>query len=91
MRRAVKHGKEPVARDGTNRGKLVTRRPLAPGALAFRVPEAAMMLGLSTSKVWAMIAAGDLPARKIGAATVIRREDLTSYLDAASPRTKAAQ
>ncbi|WP_082524117.1 helix-turn-helix domain-containing protein [Methylobacterium sp. Leaf399] len=76
---------------GTRRGQQVARRPLAPGALAFRVPEAAMMFGLSRSKVWAMIAAGDLPARKIGAATVILRQDIESYLAGTAPRTKSAQ
>lgn len=43
------------------------------------------MIGVSKSKVWAMIAANELPARKIGAATVIRHEDLKAFIDATKP------
>ncbi len=81
----------PAPETKTKRGQLVARRPLAPGALAFRVPEAAHMIGVSTSKMWKMIAAEEIEARKIGAATVIRRETLEAYLAGAALVTKAAQ
>ena len=52
-----------------------------------------MMLGISRSTVYKMIADGRLPARKLGAATIIRRCDLEAFLDAApfSAATEAAR
>lgn len=74
----------------TRRGQLVPRRPLAPGAFAFRVPDAAQMIGVSTSKLWKMIANDEIEARKIGAATVIQGEVLRAYCEGL-PVRKAAQ
>ncbi len=64
-----------------------------PTPLSYRPKEAAAMLGVSRSTIYQMIADGDLPARKLGMATLIRHEDLARVLDAAelSPSTKAAQ
>lgn len=85
-------GGEQVAAAATRRGQSVQRRPLAPGALAFRVPDAAQMIGVSRSKLWKMIAEEEIEARKIGAATVIRREALEAYMDGTALRVrKAAQ
>ena len=76
----------------SRRGQLVQRRPLPPDVLAYRVPDAGARLGVSTSKVWKMIAAGEIEARKIGAATVIRREVIEAYMAGTAVRaTKAAQ
>ncbi|MCJ2039045.1 helix-turn-helix domain-containing protein [Methylobacterium sp. J-059] len=69
----------------SKRGQQIARRPIPPDALAYRVPDAATMIGVSKSKVWAMIAANELPARKIGAATVIRHEDLKAFINATKP------
>lgn len=56
--------------------------------LAYRVKDAAKMLGMGKSKLFALIADGQLPARKIGAATVILRADLIAFLES-SPRAAA--
>lgn len=48
--------------------------------LAYRVPEVAEKLRVSESKIWKMIASGEIEARKIGSATVVRAEDLKAYL-----------
>lgn len=39
------------------------------------------MLGMGKSKLFALIADGQLPARKIGAATVILHSDLITFLE----------
>lgn len=64
-----------------------------PTPLAYRPKDAATMLGISRSTVYQLIADGHLPARKLGATTVIRRCDLEAFLDAApfSAATKAAR
>ena len=66
---------------------------LPPHKLAFRVDEAAAAIGIGRAKMFAMIAQGEIEARKIGSATVIRRADLEAYLDAAplADATKRAQ
>ncbi|MGX7706370.1 helix-turn-helix domain-containing protein [Methylobacterium sp. Gmos1] len=53
-----------------------------PEPLAYRVDDAAMAIGVSQSKVWALIAQGDIPARKLVGSTVILRSDLEAYLSA---------
>jgi len=55
--------------------------------LAYRVSEVARLIGVGRSKVFELIKAGDLPARKLGGATVILRSDLIAFLDSA-PRTR---
>lgn len=61
--------------------------------LAYRPKEAAIMLGLSRSTIYQMMADGVIASRKFGAATVIPRDELQRVLDTASfsPATKAAQ
>lgn len=61
--------------------------------LAYRVPDAAKALGLGKSTVWKLISEGKLPAKKLmNGATVIRHEDLVTYLNACpnAPALKAA-
>lgn len=55
--------------------------------LAYRVSEVARLIGVGRSKVFELIKAGDLPARKLGGATVILRSDLIAFLDS-TPRTR---
>jgi excisionase family DNA binding protein len=49
-------------------------------ALALTVEETARMMRIGMTKVYALIAAKELPARKIGRRTIILREDLEAYL-----------
>ena len=49
--------------------------------LAYRVDDAAAIVGVSKSTVWRLIQEGRLPARKLDSLTVIRHEDLTAFLD----------
>lgn len=50
--------------------------------LTFSVPEAVSVTGISRSLLYLEIAAGRLPARKLGRRTVILREDLQAFLKA---------
>jgi excisionase family DNA binding protein len=56
------------------------RRP--PEPLAYRVDDAAAAIGISRSKVWDLIAKGDIPARKLVGSTIILKADLEAYLSA---------
>ncbi len=63
-----------------------TSRTAVPGTqrlqpLAYRVDNAAALIGVSDSKVWSLIREGRLPARKLDGSTVIRHEDLTAFID----------
>lgn len=51
--------------------------------LAYRVKDAARLLGMGKSKLFELIADGRLPARKIGSATLILRTDLIAFLEGA--------
>lgn len=51
--------------------------------LAYRIPEAAAMIGVGKSKVWELIQEGRLPARKIDSSTVILHADLEAFIVAA--------
>lgn len=55
--------------------------PLASTPIAYRVPEAARIVGVSASTMWALIAKGKIVARKLGGSTVIRHVDLVAYVD----------
>ncbi len=66
------------------------RQQIAPTPLAYRIPKAAALIGISPSTLWAKIAKGEIEACKIGGATVIRHAELQSYVDALQPVTKAA-
>ncbi len=48
--------------------------------LAYRVDDARRILGLGTTKLYALIAAGALDARKCGARTLITGESLRAYV-----------
>lgn len=50
--------------------------------LAYRVDDAAAIIGVSGSKVWSLIREGRLPARRIDGSTIIRHEDLVAFIDA---------
>jgi excisionase family DNA binding protein len=63
--------------------KRAGRRP--PEPLAYRIDEAAAAIGISRSKVWELIAKGDMPARKLVGSTIILRADLEVYLSALPP------
>ena len=58
--------------------------------IACRVDDAALAMGVSESTVWKLIRAGDLPAKRMGRATVIRRRDLHNYVNGL-PDVKEAQ
>lgn len=49
--------------------------------LAYRVPVAARLIGISKSKMWAMISEKKIVARKIGGSTIILHSDLQSLLN----------
>ena len=55
---------------------------IAPTPLAYRIPQAAALIGISPSTLWAKIAKGQIPARKMGGATIIRHVDLEAYVNA---------
>ncbi|MGH1590150.1 helix-turn-helix domain-containing protein [Methylobacterium phyllosphaerae] len=48
--------------------------------LAYRVPVAARLIGISRSKMWTLIADRKIATRKIGGATIILRADLQEFL-----------
>jgi len=48
--------------------------------LLLPIPDACRALGISRSKLYELISAGDLSVRKIGRKTVIPRENLTSFV-----------
>ncbi|AIL98108.1 helix-turn-helix domain-containing protein [Sinorhizobium meliloti] len=49
--------------------------------LAYSVPEAAAMSGLSKDYVWKLVASGSLSSIKAGKRRLIRTEDLQAFLD----------
>lgn len=49
--------------------------------LALRIPEAGRAIGLGHSKLFELIASGDLDARKIGSRTVITMESIRAFLE----------
>ncbi len=65
------------------RQECAGRRP--PEPLAYRVDDAAAAIGISRSKVWDLIAQGQIPARKLVGSTIILRADLEAYLSALPP------
>lgn len=48
--------------------------------LAYGVKEAARKIGISTSKLWGMIAAREIPCVRLGGRTLIRRVDIDTLL-----------
>lgn len=59
----------------------VPHRPVQP--LAYRVDEAAAVMGIGRAKLWALIAEGRIQARRIDGATVVRHSDLEDFLASA--------
>lgn len=55
-----------------------TARPIDP--ISVRVHEAVRMTGLSKSKIYQLIASGDIEAAKVGRATVVFVASLTAFL-----------
>lgn len=49
-------------------------------ALAYAPADAAQRAGISRSRLYELIAAGEIPARKLGTRTLILRADLEAYL-----------
>jgi hypothetical protein len=49
-------------------------------ALAYRIDDARRMLGLGTTKLYALIGTGVLDARKAGSRTLITGESLRAYV-----------
>ncbi|MBI3964772.1 MAG: helix-turn-helix domain-containing protein, partial [Chloroflexi bacterium] len=54
---------------------------------AYRPADAAKALGISRSKLYELLQRGELPAKKVGSATLIRRVDLEAWL-AAQPEVQ---
>jgi excisionase family DNA binding protein len=50
------------------------------GRLAFQIPEAARIIGISRTSIYRRIQAGDLPSTLIGGRRLILREDLLALL-----------
>jgi excisionase family DNA binding protein len=57
--------------------------------IAYRVHEAADLIGISRAKLYQLVAAGDLATFKIGAATLIRADELRAFIDRLSHRRAA--
>jgi excisionase family DNA binding protein len=57
-----------------------------PDQLAYRVKDAARLLGIGRSTLFELIKENRLPARKVCGATVVLRTDLIAFLERA-PRT----
>lgn len=54
------------------------RAPIEP--ISVRIPDASQMTGLGRSKIYELIASGEIEAAKIGSATVIMVESIRSFL-----------
>lgn len=47
--------------------------------LLYRIPEACELLGISRSKLYLLIASGDLPTVRVGGTQRVRASDLRDY------------
>ncbi|GFM31088.1 MULTISPECIES: helix-turn-helix domain-containing protein [Pseudomonadota] len=61
------------------------------GPISVRIPDAVRMTGLSKSKIYQLIASGDIEAAKVGRATVVFVDSLRSFLRShcKQPRSRA--
>ena len=59
--------------------------------IAYRPTDTARALGISEALVYELIANGDLPARKLGRATLILRADIDTYLSSLPLTASAAR
>lgn len=55
--------------------------PLSPNKLAYTIPEAVQASGISRASLYEHIKAKVLPIVKVGRRTLIRAEDLKSFID----------
>jgi excisionase family DNA binding protein len=53
--------------------------------LLFRVPEVAVFLNVSRSKVYELLGSGDLPSVKIDRTRLVRGSDLQQYVESLRP------
>lgn len=53
--------------------------------IAVTIPNAVKLTGLSRSKLYELIQAGQLPVRKCGSRTLVRHEDLKQFIDGLPP------
>jgi excisionase family DNA binding protein len=53
--------------------------------LLFRVPEVAVFLNISRSKVYELLGSGDLPSVKIDRTRLVRGSDLKQYVESLRP------
>lgn len=74
-------GKPSLNISFTGQGFVIV--PFGEQKFAYRVPEAARLIGISKSKMWAMIAEKKVEARKIGGSTVITHAALQALIDGA--------
>lgn len=58
--------------------------------LTHSVPDAARILGVSRSKLWAMIATEGFPVVKVGGRTLVRDADLRAFVASLQPAGMAA-
>ena len=57
--------------------------------ISVRIPVAVRMTGLSKSKIYQLIASGDIEAAKVGRATVVFVESLRSFLQSQRKRPRS--
>jgi excisionase family DNA binding protein len=58
--------------------------------LLYRVPEVAVILNISRSKVYELFSSGDLESVKIDRSRLVRSSDLRAYVDGLRPVDKSA-
>jgi excisionase family DNA binding protein len=58
--------------------------------LLYRVPEVAVILNISRSKVYELFSSGDLESVKIDRSRLVRSSDLHAYVDGLRPVDKSA-
>jgi len=61
--------------------KPKSKPPLRHPPISYRIDVAADVVGISKSKLWALIAQGELSTFKIDECTLIRAEDLQAFID----------
>jgi excisionase family DNA binding protein len=66
-----------------NRGRAMEDR------LLYRVPEVAVILNISRSKVYELFSSGDLESVKIDRSRLVRSSDLRAYVDRLRPVDKS--
>ena len=91
MRRFKMPGREPMSarRPGSTKKQRVDgsgdgepKSGVKPAPIAVRIPQAIAMIGLSRSKLYEFIKAGDIEVIKIGRSTLIPVESLVQFIAA---------